>query len=267
MEGAVADLLGHLIGIEWRASRHVKGILDDPRQIRNRAFHAAAQLFRRIAAVEGTPVVLELEDLHWADNESLDFLGYLTETDRDVPLLILASSRPTLLERRPGWCADSVHRRIDLQPLDKDMSRLLAGELLKKLPEVPAALRELVIGGAEGNPFYMEELVKMLIDRGAIETGDIWTVNAERLLLTKVPPTLIGVLQARLDGLPTPERLQLDPAVHALGAPARPPLEQRRPAAGHDQQRHVAVDLGEVGEEVEALIVGPVQVLELDDDG
>ena len=136
------------------------------------------------------------------------------------------------------------------------MSRLLASELLKKLPEVPAALRELVTGGAEGNPFYMEELVKMLIDQGAIETGEIWKVNAERLLLTQVPPTLTGVLQARLDGLPPPERLTLqqasvigpvfwDRALIALdtqgqryaagaGAPrartAARGLEQRRPA-------------------------------------
>jgi hypothetical protein len=92
------------------------------------------------------------------------------------------------------------------------MSRLLVSELLKKLPEVPVALRELVTGGAEGNPFYMEELVRMLIDQGAIETGEVWKVNAERLLLTKVPTTLTGVLQARLDGLPAPERLTLQQA-------------------------------------------------------
>ena len=100
-----AHLLGHLIGIDWRDSRHVKGILDDARQIRNRAFHAAAQLFRRIGAADGTPVVLQLEDLHWADDESLDFLDYLAEVDRDVPLLIVACTRPTLFERRPSWCA------------------------------------------------------------------------------------------------------------------------------------------------------------------
>ena len=207
-----AHLLGHLIGIEWRDSRHVKGILDDPRQIRNRAFHAGAQLFRRIGASDGSPVVLQLEDLHWADNESLDFLAYLTEVDRDVPLLMLACCRPTLFERRANWCAERLHQRIDLQPLGKDMSRLLVGELLKKLPDVPAALRELLTGGAEGNPFYMEELVKMLIDQSAIETGEVWNVNAERLLLTKVPATLTGVLQARLDGLPAPERLTLQQA-------------------------------------------------------
>ena len=207
-----AHLLGHLIGIEWHDSRHVAGILDDPRQIRNRAFHAAAQLFRRIGRSDGSPVVLLLEDLHWADNESLDFLAYLAEVDRDVAMLMLSCCRPTLFERRANWCAAKIHRRIDLQPLGSDMSRLLVAEILKKLPEVPVALRELVIGGAEGNPFYMEELIRMLIDQGAIQTGEVWKVNAERLLLTRVPPTLTGVLQARLDGLPPPERLTLQQA-------------------------------------------------------
>ena len=207
-----AHLLGHLIGIEWGESRHVRGIRDDPKQIRNRAFHAAAQLFRRIGGEERSPVVLELEDLHWADNESLDFLAYLAEVNRDAPMLVVACCRPTLFERRASWCADSLHRRIELQPLGKDMSRMLASELLRKLPEVPVALRELITGGGEGNPFYMEELVKMLIDQGAIETGEPWKVNAERLLLTKVPTTLTGVLQARLDSLPAPERLTLQEA-------------------------------------------------------
>ena len=85
----------------------------------------------------------------------------------------------------------------------------LADELLKKLPQVPAALRELVTAGADGNPFYMEELVKMLIDQGAIRTGEHWSVDADKLLSLKVPPTLTGVLQARLDGLPAQERRAL----------------------------------------------------------
>jgi hypothetical protein len=84
--------------------------------------------------------------------------------------------------------------------------------LLKKLPEVPAALRELVTGGAKAIPFYMEELVRMLIDQGAIEAGEVWKVNAERLLLTKVPATLTACSAARLDGLPAPERLTLQQA-------------------------------------------------------
>lgn len=215
---AHAHLLGHLIGIEWRDSRHIKGILDDPKQIRTRAFHAAAQLFRRVSAsdtsaADGSPLILQLEDLHWADNESLDFLHYLADVNRDVPLLILSFTRGTLYERRTDWSStEGIHQRIDLQPLNKGDSRELANELLKKLLEVPAALRELLTSSAEGNPFYMEELLKMLIDQGAIQTGEAWTVNAQQLLVTKVPPTLTGVLQARLDGLPAAEKRALQQA-------------------------------------------------------
>jgi class 3 adenylate cyclase/tetratricopeptide (TPR) repeat protein len=212
-----AHLLGHLLGIDYSASRHIRGIRDDPRQIRNRAFHAAAQVFRRVSASDGSPIVLQLEDLHWADDASLDFLTYLTQVNRDVPVLIVALARPTLYDRRADWMStEGIHLRIDLAPLDKTGSRLLANELLKKLPEVPAGLRELITGGSEGNPFYMEELVKMLIDQGAIETGgphsERWTLHADKLLGDTVPHTLTGVLQARLDALPAAERLALQQA-------------------------------------------------------
>jgi class 3 adenylate cyclase len=216
---AQAHLLGHLIGIEWRDSRHLHGILDDPRQLRNRGVGAAAQLFRRVCASNGSPLVLEIEDLHWADDETLDFLNHLAAVNRDVPLLVVASTRPSLFERRTDRrSTEGVHQRIDLQPLDKHTSRDLAGELLKKLAEIPAALRELLTSSAEGNPFYMEELVKMLIDQGAIHTGEPWSVDAERLMVTQVPSTLVGVLQARLDGLPAPAKraLQLASIVGAV---------------------------------------------------
>ncbi len=211
---AHAHLLGHLIGFDFAESRHVAGITHDGRQIRDRAFHVAAQVFRRIAAREGAPIVLLLEDLHWADEGSLDFLDYLVRVSRDVPMLVLALTRPTLFERRGEWgAAADPRQRIDLAPLDKDASRLLTEELLKNLAEVPDALRELVTGGADGNPFYMEELIKMLVDDGAIDTGgERWTVNAAALVATHVPQTLTGVLQARLDGLKPEEKLALQQA-------------------------------------------------------
>ena len=207
-----AHVLGHLLGIDYSGSRHVRGILDDPRQIRNRALRAAAQVFRRLSVSGDRPVVLELEDLHWADEGTLDFLSELSELNRDVPMLVLALTRPALFERRAEW-GGGVHQRIDLKPLDHSASRQLAGELLKCLPQAPAALSELVSERAEGNPFYMEELVKMLVDQGAIATtGTQWTLRPEKLLATQVPASLTGVLQARLDGLPGPERLALQEA-------------------------------------------------------
>ncbi len=214
MAQAHAHLLGHLIGLDFGDSRHLSGIRNDARQIRNRAFHAAAQMFRHTAAQTGAPVVLELEDLHWADDGSLDFLVHLAEVDRDVPMLVLGLTRPALFERRGDWCSGIEHQRIDLRALDPGVGQALADELLKKLAPVPAALRELIVGRAEGNPFYMEELVKMLVDQRAIDIagGERWTLRPEKLHATEVPQTLTGVLQARLDGLPMPERVALQEA-------------------------------------------------------
>ncbi|HSW21428.1 MAG TPA: AAA family ATPase, partial [Burkholderiaceae bacterium] len=229
-----AHLLGHLLGIDYSGSRHVKGILDDPRQIRNHALHAAAEIFRRVSVGGSGPVVLELEDLHWADDGTLDFLGQLTELNCDVPMLMLALTRPALYERRVDW-GGGVHQRIDLKPLDPGASRQLGSELLKSLPQAPAALSELVCERAEGNPFYMEELVKMLVDQGAIATsGARWTLHPEKLLTTQIPASLTGVLQARLDGLPGPERLALQEASvigQVFWDQALAALDARAPAA------------------------------------
>ena len=122
---------------------------------------------RRESMAAGTPVVLQLEDLHWADNDSLDFLVHLCAVSGDVPLLILAFTRPTLFERRADWQgALAGQPRIELKPLEKAQSRELAEELLKKLPEVPAAVREVITGGSGGDPFYRAERGKRLIDHG-----------------------------------------------------------------------------------------------------
>ena len=213
MAQAQAHLLGHLIGLEFAASPHVQGIKDDARQIRDRGFHAAAQMVRGLAVAPGTPVLLLLDDLHWADEGSLDFLDHLVRTAGDVPLLLIALTRPELFERRAAWPLATDALRVELAPLDGHTSQQLAEELLQRLPEVPAALRELVIGQAEGNPYYMEELVKMLVDEGAITTsGAQWAVVADKLHAAHVPQTLTGVLQARLDGLQPHEKLALQEA-------------------------------------------------------
>ena len=211
---AQAHLLGQLVGVDFSASPHVRGIAGDARQIRNRAFHAAAQVLRRTAQRSGAPLLLLLDDLHWADDGSLDFISYLEQVNRDVPMLLLCMTRPTLFERRPDWALlYGTHQRIELQALDKRGSRELVGVLLQRLDKVPAALRELLIGGAEGNPFYMEELVRMLVDNGAIVTGpERWHLVADKLLGAQVPPTLTGVLQARVDSLPPREKLTLQQA-------------------------------------------------------
>src|SRR6185312_1011300 len=107
-------------------------------------------------------------------------------------------------ERRPQWGeGQRFHERIQLEPLSQLSSRRLVRELLKHVPEVPAALRDLVVDRADGNPFYIEELIKALIDDRVILKGEeAWSVDTSRLSTVRVPATLTGVLQARLDTLP-----------------------------------------------------------------
>jgi class 3 adenylate cyclase/tetratricopeptide (TPR) repeat protein len=205
-------LLGHLVGLDFSASPHVKEVIGDEARLRERAFEAGALWLRRLG--QSRPVVVVLDDLHWADPGSIDFVHHVMREDTDVPQLCLTLTRQTVYERHVQWMQDQPrHTRLDLQPLDHAHSQELAGGLLQRIAEVPEALRALVIDGAEGNPFYMEELVKMFIDDGVIVVErDGWRVQSDKLLHAHVPPTLTGVLQARLDALSAAERRALQQA-------------------------------------------------------
>ena len=204
-------VLGHLVGLDFSSSPHLSELLGDEAALRQAGFAAAVQVLRRLAAARQAPLVLLLDDLHWADAGSMDFLRHLLDGPRDLPLLAVALTRPSLFETAPQWAAAlPPDLRIDLRPLGAEHSRQLAGLLLQRLVDAPPALSALIIGQAEGNPFYMEELVKMLIDDGVIQAeADGWRVLPERLGSARVPQTLTGVIQARLDALTPAERLAL----------------------------------------------------------
>jgi tetratricopeptide (TPR) repeat protein len=207
-----AHFVGHLVGLDFSESPYLAGILDDAKQVRGRAFHYASQFFN--AQARNSPTVLYLDDLHWADDGSLDFVDHLARTCGAVPLLILCFARTDLLERRPAWGeGQQSHARLVLQPLTRRESRQLVEEILRHAQSIPHALRELVVSAAEGNPFYVEELIKMLIDqRVIVPAADRWRVDTSRLVEVRVPPTLTGVLQARLDVLSPWEKTVLQRA-------------------------------------------------------
>ena len=208
-----AELLGQLIGMDFSASPRVQPLLNEPRLLRDRALAAFTGYLRRLAASDGSPVVLLLDDLQWADDASLDWLQQLMQAS-DLPLTLLMAARPELLERRPAWGdAPAPHRRITLAVLDAPQRSALTRALLSRLPGDATALHSLIETRAEGNPFYAEELLKMLIDEGVIVVdGDLWHLHADRLRRAQIPSTLTGVLQARLDALALPERHALQMA-------------------------------------------------------
>ena len=241
---AVADahVLGHLLGLNFADSPHVRGIAQQGGQIRQRALHTAAELLARLAARAGLPLVLLVDDVQWADSASLDFLRGLPARQRSAPrpsptapaCLLLAMARPGLDERQPAWAA-AEHKRIHLLPLADADGRALAQALLAPLQTEARntetlALQALLVERAGGNPFFMEELVQMLIAQGAIVPVDVevstdnvpadgaapamprWRLGAQRLDSSTLPTTLNDVLQAQLDLLPADERQALQQA-------------------------------------------------------
>jgi ABC-type oligopeptide transport system substrate-binding subunit/class 3 adenylate cyclase len=205
-----ADLVGQLLGLDFSASPAVQARLGSE----SFGDMATGHLAKYLRTIASEPTVILLEDIHWADDSSLDLLDYLVGSVPDTRLLVICLARPPLFERRPSWGEGrEVHTQINLKPLSRRASRALVGEILRKAEGVPRELRDLIVEGAEGNPFYVEELIKMLIEDGVIVVGeDHWRVELERLASVHVPPTLTGVLQARLDSLPLKEKMLLQRA-------------------------------------------------------
>ncbi|MFU8772768.1 MAG: ATP-binding protein, partial [Anaerolineales bacterium] len=213
-----AHFLGQMLGFDFSESPHLKAHLQDAQALRNRGMNSLREYF--LASSRQMPVVVFLEDVHWADDSSLDAIKELGRMTGVQPMLLVCLARPSLYERRPYWGeGQEYHRKIELQPLSKRESRHLVEEILHHVEQVPVELRELVVQGAEGNPFYIEELIKMLVERGVIVRGEVsadgverWMVLAERLEQEQAPATLMGVLQARLDSLKGVEKLVLQQA-------------------------------------------------------
>jgi len=207
-----SHFLGQLLGYDFSLSPQLKGVVGDAEQLRNRGLMYLVEYIKGLS--ESSPSVVLLEDLHWADDSSLDAILKIGKLASTSSLLMVGAARNSLLERRPYWGEGlEFHQFIELQPLSKRESRQLVGEILKLAAEIPTELRELVVEGGEGNPFYIEELIKMLVEGGVIIKGEErWHIESERLRQLTVPPTLAGVLQARLDALPAEERVILQQA-------------------------------------------------------
>ena len=161
----------------------------------------AATAWRRFfeALAEQRPTVLVLEDLHWADDGLLDFIDDLVDRASGVPLLVLGTARPELLERRPGWGGGKPNAlMLSLPPLADDESARLVASLLDR-PLVVAETQRELLGRIGGNPLYAEQYARVLVERGALEEPS---------------ETVQGIIAARLDTLSDDEkRLLQDAAV------------------------------------------------------
>jgi class 3 adenylate cyclase/tetratricopeptide (TPR) repeat protein len=183
-EEAVADVLGLAAGM--------LEALEGERSPQEIAW-AAREVMQSLADVQ--PLVLFFEDIHWAEEPMIDLIEHLADWVR-APLLIVCLARPELLDARPGWGGGRVRSTaIELEPLSAEESELLVEKLVAQLAgasgEMPPPLPKEVLERAEGNPLFVEETIRMLVEKGAGNGSQ-----------DRVPDTLQALIAARIDHLP-----------------------------------------------------------------
>jgi class 3 adenylate cyclase/tetratricopeptide (TPR) repeat protein len=204
LRAAVASVVADEVEAWW-VLEHLRPLVglggppQDAADRRREAFGAWRRFFEALA--EQRPLVLVFEDLHWADDGLLDFVDHLVDWSSGVPILVVCTARPELLERRPGWGGGKRSAvTVSLSPLSDEETEQLLGALLagKTVQNGRAAT---LLAHAGGNPLYAEEYVRMLAQPGG--GGDL-----------PLPETVQGIIAARLDTLaPEEKALVQDAAV------------------------------------------------------
>ncbi len=196
--------VGRLLGYDMTGPATLDGIPDSPQRLHDLAIGHLVEFFRSAAA--SSTVLMLLDDLHWADEGSLSVLAQLIEELANEPVLVIALSRP-LHHAQPGWERLPRHSRLTLDPLTGEQAGAMIDSMLSRIDSCPPELRTMLLERAGGNPYYLEELVMMCIDDGVIVVDrDAWLVRLDHLATLRLPTTLTGVIQARLDSLPAAER-------------------------------------------------------------
>jgi class 3 adenylate cyclase/tetratricopeptide (TPR) repeat protein len=192
----VLEALGDTDDAELVATRVLGAVGTNPTAPGGETFWAVRRLFEELARER--PLVVLVEDIHWAEPTLLDLLEYLAGWTHDAPVLLLCLTRPDLLDERPGWLTQTGGGVI-LEPLTDEQSRELLDEIAQEW-SLDAAAREHITEAAEGNPLYLEQMAAMLAEGGPTDG---------------IPPTIHALIAARLDRLPADERAVLESAAVA----------------------------------------------------
>ena len=184
------------------------GIVDTPFPV-SELFWGIRRFLESLA--EDQPVVVHLDDIHWAEATFLDLVAYLTDSIQGAPVLLLCTARTELLERHPDWAQAPRQARIVLTPLsDEDAGRVV--ENLLGQAGIAPSVQARIVAAAEGNPLFVEQLLSMLIDNGSLRLVDGRWTPAHDLSAISIPPTIHALIASRLDQLPRLERAVIEPA-------------------------------------------------------
>jgi class 3 adenylate cyclase/tetratricopeptide (TPR) repeat protein len=193
--GPEADAV--LTPIEWTIGLDLPGNATPPHDVTHRLHSAWRRYFLGLG--RQSPTLLAVEDIHWASPQLLDLLEHLAETLADAPVLIVCTARHELLESRSDWGAAKQNATaLTLSPLGADDSTHLMTALLGDSEQL-GEIGERVLQQAEGNPFFVEEMLEMLIERRVlVRRNGSWDVS-EELAALPLPDSVHGVIAARID--------------------------------------------------------------------
>jgi DNA-binding SARP family transcriptional activator len=195
------EILGLTLGLEAPAGVH-------PLTVGDRLCDAWRELLDGLVAER--PAVVLLEDLHWADEPLLELVEALVG-GVSGPLVVVATTRPELLDIRPGWGSDAKSAAtLWLEPLSAADAELLLEELVAG--ELTEDVGTTILERAEGNPFFLEELLSSLVDQGIVRRGDAGSRRSADVAEPVVPDSVQAVLSGRMDLLPPDEKAALQAA-------------------------------------------------------
>jgi class 3 adenylate cyclase len=200
----ISPYFAHLLALPLRPEE-VDRMKVDPEVLQGRYVASILRLLRALSA--DRPLVLVCEDLHWADPASIQVARQILPLAVQLPVLFVGATRAEtdsagwelLVAAREAF-GDAI-TEVRLEPLTETQSRELVGHLLA-IESLPASVRDLILARAEGNPFFVEEVVRMLIEQGVIVLRDERWTATEAVSSIEIPETLHGLLLARIDQLP-----------------------------------------------------------------
>jgi adenylate cyclase len=202
----IASLLGYVLGVEAADRfRHV-----EPEQLKRQIFLAMRRLIER--RLQQGPLVLTVENLQWADAASAELLQSMLDRLVDQPLMLVVTVRSGTASRALATTR-AVHTTLRLEPLSpRESEALLAAYLGESTASMPPRLRQLVLDRAGGQPLYLEEILRGLIAAGVLVRGETGWAFGSGAATADVPPTIHGLLRARVDRLPEATRHALQEA-------------------------------------------------------
>jgi tetratricopeptide (TPR) repeat protein len=174
----------------------------------------ARTVLRRFIEVDAEkgPLVLVLDDLHWADDDTLELFRDLGSRLGGAAVVLIACARPEMLVRCPEWGAGVTdHRRVDLRNLGPADARAMFRQLLARCERIPEEVIEDAVGMTGGNPYFLEQLVRLFLDNGTIEVNGVtWRLDPDQAADTELPISIEEAIQARVAALAPEERELLE---------------------------------------------------------